>query len=66
MSLGLSPREMNVLRELANGKSNKEIAENLKISMSTVKNYLYDIYPKLGVYDRTQAALFAVKNQLFD
>lgn len=65
-SFGLSPRELEVLRELSKGQSNKEIAVSLGISEKTVKNHLHSIYPKLNVYDRIQAALFAVKNQLFD
>ncbi|MBX5436954.1 MAG: response regulator transcription factor [Alicyclobacillaceae bacterium] len=59
----LTPREMDVLRELASGKSNQEIAEALHISLKTVKNYIFNIMSKLDVADRTQAVLVAVKNR---
>ena len=53
----LSGREVDVLRLLANGRSNKEIAADLKLAEGTVKNHLSNVFGKLGVYDRTQAAL---------
>jgi len=55
----LSEREMQVLRLLATGASNKEIASALRIAEGTVKNHLTSILGKLGVRDRTQAALQA-------
>lgn len=55
----LSTRELEVLRELAAGKSNKEIAVALSLAEGTVKNHLTNIFGKLGVLDRTQAALLA-------
>jgi DNA-binding NarL/FixJ family response regulator len=55
--LGLSEREVAVLRELARGASNKEIAVALSIAEGTVKNHVTNIFGKLGVEDRTQAAL---------
>jgi len=55
----LSDRECEVLRQLAVGKSNKEIAVALDIAEGTVKNHMTNILGKLGVQDRTQAALLA-------
>jgi DNA-binding NarL/FixJ family response regulator len=55
----LSERECEVLRELAEGKSNKEIGVALSLAEGTVKNHLSNIFGKLGVLDRTQAALMA-------
>jgi len=55
----LSDRECQVLKQLAEGKSNKEIASALKLAEGTVKNHLSNIFGKLGVLDRTQAALLA-------
>jgi len=57
--LGLSEREVAVLRQLAGGVSNKEIAVALRISEGTVKNHVTNIFGKLKVHDRTQAALRA-------
>lgn len=55
----LSERERQVLRQLAAGKSNKEIGQALALAEGTVKNHLSNIFGKLGVQDRTQAALLA-------
>jgi DNA-binding NarL/FixJ family response regulator len=55
----LSDRELSVLRHLVGGLSNKEIAKALHIAEGTVKNYMTSIMDKLGVQDRTQAALRA-------
>jgi DNA-binding NarL/FixJ family response regulator len=55
----LSPRECEVLRQLAGGKSNKEIAVALQLAEGTVKNHMSNVMGKLGVLDRTQAALMA-------
>ncbi|MFO0550772.1 MAG: response regulator transcription factor [Polyangiaceae bacterium] len=57
--LGLSERELSVLRGLASGASNKEIAARLDITEGTVKNHVTNVFAKLGVTDRTQAALRA-------
>ncbi len=59
--LGLSERECAVLRELARGASNKEIAARLSIAEGTVKNHVTNVLAKLEVDDRTQAALEAHK-----
>ena len=55
----LSQRECEVLRQLAGGKSNKEIAATLHLAEGTVKNHMTNVLGKLGVMDRTQAALKA-------
>lgn len=60
----LTNREKDVLRELAKGKSNKEIAASLYITEKTVKTHISNIFSKLEVSDRTQAALYAVKHGL--
>lgn len=57
----LSPREMEVLQLLVGGLSNKEIAQQMHYSVGTVKNTVQRIIEKLGVSDRTQAAVLAVK-----
>jgi DNA-binding CsgD family transcriptional regulator len=54
-SLGISPRELAVLRELAAGRSNKEIARRLEVSPNTVKTHLARLYEKLGARRRTDA-----------
>ena len=55
----LSTRELEVLEQLAAGRSNKEIATHLAIAEGTVKNHMSQVLAKLGVLDRTQAALRA-------
>ncbi len=57
----LSEREREVLRVLANGLGNAEIAQTLFLSEGTVKNYVSMIFSKLGVTDRTQAAILAIR-----
>jgi HD-GYP domain-containing protein (c-di-GMP phosphodiesterase class II) len=61
---GLTPREVEVLRLLARGLSNKEIAQRLVISPKTAGNHVEHIYAKLGVSNRAQASLFAVNRGL--
>lgn len=60
----LTDREFEVLILVANGMFNKEIANNLNISERTVKNHISNIFKKIDVSDRTQAAVFAIKNDL--
>lgn len=60
----LTERERDVLRLIAQGHSNKEIAATLHLTEGTVKGYVSIILGKLGVADRTQAALYAVKHGL--
>jgi DNA-binding NarL/FixJ family response regulator len=57
----LSPREMEILRCVTRGLSNKEIAHELGISHQTVKNHMTSILDKLNVEDRTQAAVYALQ-----
>lgn len=60
----LTKRELEVLILIANGMFNKEIAIELNISERTVKNHISNIFKKIDVADRTQAAVFAIKNNL--
>lgn len=62
----LTKREMEILLNVANGMFNKEIAVNLNISERTVKNHISNIFKKIKVADRTQAAVFAIKNNLIE
>ena len=62
----LSPRELDVLRLLANGLSNTDIAAQLFLSEGTVRNYVSAIFTKLGVTDRTQTAVIALRHGLVD
>jgi DNA-binding NarL/FixJ family response regulator len=61
---GLTPREVEVLRLVARGLSNKQIAERLVITRKTASNHVEHIYAKAGVSNRAQASLFAVKHGL--
>ena len=63
-SAQLTDREREVLRLLAEGRSNKEIARSLVVSERTVKGHVSNILGKLGLQDRTQAALYAVRHGL--
>jgi NarL family two-component system response regulator LiaR len=60
----ISPREMEVLRLIGQGLSNKEIGERLFIGERTVKTHVSHLLEKLGMQDRTQLAIFAVQNRL--
>jgi len=57
----LTEREITVLRRVADGQTNKEVANTLELSEKTVKNHLGNIFHKLHVYDRTQAAVLAIR-----
>lgn len=60
----LTSREKQVLRLVALGQTNQQIAENLVVSVSTVKNHVHRIIKKLGVSDRIQAAILAIEHRL--
>lgn len=62
----LSEREITVLKLVAEGKTNKEIANALDLSEKTVKNHVRNIFHKLQVYDRTQAAILAIRKGLIE
>lgn len=62
----LSTREIEVLCALAEGLYNKEIASKLQISEKTVKNHVSNIFKKIGVSDRTQAAVYAIRHKFVD
>lgn len=62
----LTRREIEVLKLLAEGLFNKEIAYTLNISEKTVKNHVSNIFKKINVSDRTQAAVYAIKNNLVE
>lgn len=61
---GLTPRELQMLAMIARGLVAKEIAHELHISEKTVRNHVSNIYRKLGIYDRSQAVLYAIKKGL--
>lgn len=61
---GLSARELEVLKLMAQGMANKQIAYALRISEKTVRNHISNLYDKLGVRDRSQALLYAVRKGL--
>ena len=63
---GLTEREVEILRLIAGGLSNKEIGNQLSFSEKTIKNYITVIFQKLQLTDRTQAAVYAVQHGLVD
>jgi DNA-binding NarL/FixJ family response regulator len=63
---GLTNREIEILKLLANGMANKQIAYRLKISEKTVRNHVSNAYEKLGISDRSQAVLYAVRKGLVE
>ena len=62
----LTKREMEVLKLLTEGLFNKEIAYQLSISEKTVKNHVSNIFKKISVSDRTQAAVYAIRNNIVE
>jgi DNA-binding NarL/FixJ family response regulator len=63
---GLTAREVEILKMLATGMANKQIAYQLKISEKTVRNHVSNMYEKLNIYDRAQAVLYAVRKGLVE
>ena len=63
---GLTAREVEILKMLATGMANKQIAYRLKISEKTVRNHVSNMYEKLDIYDRAQAVLYAVRKGLVE
>ncbi|RSS78575.1 response regulator transcription factor, partial [Streptomyces sp. WAC06614] len=61
---GLTPREQEIWQLLATGLDNAEIAEELRISISTVKNHITGLFTKLGARDRAQAVIAAYESGL--
>lgn len=64
IDIPLTERELDIIRLVGQGKTNKEIARELYLSVGTVKNHISQILHKLDLRDRTQLAIFAVKNDL--
>lgn len=62
----LTKRELEIIKLLVGGLYNKEIADYLNISEKTVKNHISSIFRKINVSDRTQAAVYAIKNNLVE
>lgn len=62
----ITKREKQILVSIALGKSNKDIADDFDISERTVKNHITSLFKKIEVNDRTQAAVFAIRNNLVD
>ena len=58
---GLTPREIQILRRIADGRNNREIAEELGITLGTIKNQVASAFRKLGARDRTQAVVLAIR-----
>lgn len=63
---GLTTREIEILKLAASGLANKQIAFRLTISEKTVRNHVSNMYEKLGIYDRSQAVLYAVRKGLVE
>jgi DNA-binding NarL/FixJ family response regulator len=63
---GLTSREIEILKLMALGQANKQIARRLEISEKTVRNHVSHMYEKLGIYERSQAVLYAVRKGLVE
>jgi len=63
---GLTERELEILKLMAVGQANKQIARRLSISEKTVRNHVSHMYEKLQIYDRSQAVLYAVRKGLVE
>jgi DNA-binding NarL/FixJ family response regulator len=64
LDIPLSSRELDITRLVGEGKTNKEIADELFLSVGTVKNHITQVLHKLELRDRTQLAIFAIKNDI--
>jgi DNA-binding NarL/FixJ family response regulator len=64
LDVSLTRREMEVLRQMVSGETNRDIAKTLSISYETVKEHVQHVLQKIGVTDRTQAAVWAVRRKL--
>ena len=62
----LTERELEVIKALARGMSDRQIAQSLAISEKTVRNHASNIYRKLHIFDRTQAVIYAVREGVID
>lgn len=62
----LTKRELQILKLIAEGLFNKEIGDRLNISERTVKNHVFNLFKKIGAADRTQAAVFAIRNNVVE
>ncbi|TEB10602.1 Transcriptional regulatory protein LiaR [Pelotomaculum sp. FP] len=62
----LTPREIEIVKNIANGDRNKDIARKLYISEKTVRNHITDIHYKLSLENRVQVAAYAFRNRLVD
>lgn len=60
----LTNRELSILYEISRGLKNKEIAEKLFLSEKTIKNYITSMFKKIGVEDRVQATIYAIRNNI--
>jgi DNA-binding NarL/FixJ family response regulator len=60
----LTPRELDIIRRVGEGRSNKEIADELALSVGTVKNHISIILDKLELRDRTQLAIYAIRHDI--
>lgn len=63
---GLTKREVEILRLLAVGKATKQIAYSLRINEKTVRNHVSRLYAKLGICDRSEAVLYALRKGLIE
>ena len=64
LEASLSEREREVLRQMAHGLTNRQIAETMELTYATVTEHIQHLFRKLGVTDRTQAALWALRNDV--